>query len=103
MSNKKLLPVFDNDLLFVEKLRTAKKDALTYAITNPKGKDLSFSKIQFTKTQYDTEPLTEDLDPSAHLNYRHLDNHKPITASQRLSGRKELINSHKVSLSEIYN
>jgi len=103
MSNKKLLPVFDNDLLFVEKLRIAKKDALIHSITNPKGKDLSFSKVHFSKTQYDMEPLSEELDPSAHLSYKHLDNYKPMSSNQRLTGRKELIKSHKISLSEIYN
>tara|TARA_B110000263_G_scaffold250008_1_gene269821 strand:- start:554 stop:853 length:300 start_codon:yes stop_codon:yes gene_type:complete len=99
MSNRKILDLFDNDYLFMENLRLAKKENFS---NFPKN-DITFSKTQFTKTSYETDTFEEDFDNSSHLKYQHINNYKPLNAKQRLNAKNLSMAAYKTSLNEVYN
>ena len=99
MSQRKLLETFDNDYLFMENLRIAKKENFTNLPKN----DITFSKVALTKTHWETEPFQEEFDTSAHLKFQHINDFKPLTSQQRLYGKILSNNAYKTSLNEIYN
>ena len=100
-SRSQLLELFDNDYLFIEKLRIANANGgkEKYSVQP----DLTFSKTQMTKVLWETEPLTETLDSSAHLMYQHINNNKPLTQQQRLDGKRMSSAYFKDSLDEFYS
>ena len=102
MPERKMLQVFDNDYLFVEKMRIAKREKFANMKQYP-NIDITFSKTQFSKTLWEQDPFIEDFDGAAHLRYQHINNHKPITKDQRLKNKIMTNNSYKTSLAEIYN
>jgi hypothetical protein len=102
MPDKKSLTLFDNDYLFKEKVRISKRESFANQKYYPTN-DITFSKVHFTKSLYETDPFIEDFDSSAHLRYQHINNMKPLTKSQRLHNKILTNNSYKTSLSELYN
>jgi hypothetical protein len=102
MPERKMLQVFDNDYLFVEKMRIAKREKFANMKQYP-NIDITFSKTQFSKSLYETDPFNEDFDGAAHLKYQHINNNRPQSKEQRLKGKIMANNSYKSSLAEIYN
>ena len=100
---KKMLELFDNDYLFMEKLRIGQRNSKENFAGHYPNVDLTFSKTQFTKTKFETEPFIEDLDASAHLKYQHINDYRHLTQTQRSMGKKMANNSFRQSLEEIYN
>ena len=100
-NKSQLLELFDNDYLFMEKLRIANANGGKEKYSSQP--DLTFSKTQMTKVEWETEPLTETLDSSAHLRYQHINNYKPLTQEQRLNGKKMSGSYFKDSLDEFYS
>lgn len=102
MPEKKLLQLFDNDYLFLEKMRISKRENFANMKQYP-NIDITFSKTQFSKSFYETDPFIEDFDNSAHLRYQHINNYKPMSKNQRLKNKIMTNNSYRTSLAEIYN
>ena len=102
MPERKMLQVFDNDYLFVEKMRIAKREKFANMRQYP-NIDITFSKTQFSKTHFETDPFIEDIDSAAHLRFQHINNYRPISKEQRLKGKIMTNNAYKTSLAEIYN
>ena len=55
MPEKKLLQLFDNDYLFMEKMRISKRENFANMKQYP-DIDITFSKTQFSKSFYETDP-----------------------------------------------
>jgi hypothetical protein len=102
MPERKMLQVFDNDYLFIEKLRQSKRESFANMKQYP-NIDITFSKTQFSKTHFETDPFIENIDSAAHLRYQHINNNRPQSKEQRLKGKIMTNNSYKSSLAEIYN
>jgi hypothetical protein len=102
MPDKKLLQIFDNDHIFLRKLTQSKRESFANMKQYP-NIDLTFSKTQFSKTLFETDPFIEDFDSAAHLRYQHINDYKPMTKDQRLKNKIMTNNAYKTSLSEIYN
>jgi len=101
-SGKKLLE-FDNDHIFLEKMKISKRNSKENYVGHYPTNDITFSNTQFTKTIFETDPFIESFDSGAHLQYQHINNYKPLSQLQRSTNKKMTNESLIESLDEIYN
>lgn len=101
MPNRQTLNLFDDDTIFIEKLKTAQREKFAN-MTHYPDVDITYTNTLFKKTLAE-DNFYEDDKNDAHLRFQHINNYKPITSEQRLKNKILSNDALKNGLKEIYN